>query len=582
MKKKRLLTYILAAALATVQPVCAYADTQISLVGPSGETNQNTNNSYTSPAGNNTNTTNNTNPTNNTTAANTANGLPMAGTNGSTGTTNTMTNQSPGGGSSTANTNQIPGSNNTNNTASGSQVPGAGNPGGEQNTSSAQNPGTGSTGAAPSNGPASFYQQNQNQNQNTSSNPSSNPGGSSSPNSSTQTSQTVRDGSTPEKALLYYTDTYKKEEGTLKTPTVQAEGAYLLNASTGEVLFEKNGNSTFYPASITKIMTALLVLEKCNLDSVVTYHASSAYNLESGAVKLGLAEGDQMTVRDSLYAILLKSANDVAAGLAEYVGGSQAGFAQMMNERAKAIGCTGTNFTNPHGLNDTNHYTTPHDMALIAAEAFKNTTLCQINSTLSYKLPATKSVTTERTITLGHKMFFKNDSRYYEGIIGGKTGYTSKAGNTLVSCVERDGERLVAVVLKSSQTHYQDTKAMLDYGFSYLKQKKMGSQNAAFGTWKQNEYGWYFVNENGNFVKSIWMEINDQIYLFDGDGYMATGWKQVNGKSWYYFGASGAMKKGCWVQTNNQWYYLSDDGSLFTNGVTPDGYTVNEYGIWQQ
>lgn len=548
MRKRQVLTYILAAALAVSQPVAVLADTQISLEGPSGqENNQSQNSGTNSPTGSEQNTSD----------------VPMAKPGGDS-SSNQTNNQNPSNSQTTSN-NQ-----NSSNNQTTSQVPGAGNPGNQ--TSGQQNPGTGSTGASPSQGPGS-----QLSDSNTGTNQS--PGGSTNSNSSVSN---VRDGLTPETALLYYTNTSQTTDKELQTPSVQAEGAYLYNATTGETLFEKNGSKTFYPASITKLMTALLVLENCKLEDVVTYHSSAVDNLESGAVKLGLTEGDTLTVKDSLYALLLKSANDVAAGLAEHVAGSQEAFSKMMNERAKALGCTNTNFENPHGLNNSNHYTTPHDMALIAAEAFKNSTLCEINSTLSYTIPATKKVTTARTIALGHKMFYKNDSRYYEGIIGGKTGYTSKAGNTLVSCVEKDGVRLIAVVLKSSQSHYQDTKAMLDYGFQFVKQEQVNSGTATYGTWKQNEYGWYFLNENNQFVKSIWMEIDGQVYLFDADGYMVTGWRQVNSKEWYYFGESGIMKKECWVQTNTNWYYLKEDGSLLTNGVTPDGYTVNEFGIWTQ
>ena len=213
-------------------------------------------------------------------------------------------------------------------------------------------------------------------------------------------------------------------------PVIAAEGAALLNASTGQLLFSKNGDTKLYPASITKLMTALLVAENCNLDDTVTFSATATTNLEAGAVSLNLVEGDKLTVRQCLYALLLKSANEVGNALAEHVAGSNAKFADMMNARAAALGCTNTHFTNPHGLNDNDHYTTPNDMALIAKAAFENGTVRTVASTLSYDLPATKK-NAARTISIGHKMLYPNDSRYYAGIIGGKTGYTSKAGNKM-------------------------------------------------------------------------------------------------------------------------------------------------------
>ncbi len=268
---------------------------------------------------------------------------------------------------------------------------------------------------------------------------------------------------------------------TLEEPVIQAEGAVVIDASSGEILYGKNARERFYPASITKLMTALLVMEKCNLDDTVTFSETATANLESGAVSLGLVEGDKLTVRQCLYALLLKSANEVGNGLAEHVSGSVSQFASLMNQKASALGCTGTNFVNPHGLNDSNHYTTPYDMALIARAAFQNQELCRINTTLSYKLPATKK-SEARTITMGHKMMYPSDSRYYEGIIGGKTGYTSKAGNTLVTGVERDGVRLVAVVMKSSYTHYTDTKALLDYGFAKMESRGAAPDNSGMST----------------------------------------------------------------------------------------------------
>ena len=171
---------------------------------------------------------------------------------------------------------------------------------------------------------------------------------------------------------------------------IAAEGAALLNASTGKLLFSKNGDTKFYPASITKLMTALLVAENCNLDDTVTFSSTATTNLEAGAVSLNLVEGDKLTVRQCLYALLLKSANEVGNALAEHVAGSNAKFADMMNARAAALGCTNTHFTNPHGLNDNDHYTTPNDMALIAKAAFENGTVRTVASTLSYDLPATK------------------------------------------------------------------------------------------------------------------------------------------------------------------------------------------------
>ena len=250
----------------------------------------------------------------------------------------------------------------------------------------------------------------------------------------------------------------------LQEPQVAAQGAVVVDAA-GRVLYGKNQDQQFYPASITKVMTALLVLERCNLNDVVTFSASATTNLESGAVTLDIVEGDQLTVEQCLYGLMIKSANEIGNGLAEHVAGSVSAFADLMNARAAQLGCKNTHFVNPHGLNNAEHKTTPYDMALIMQAALQNEVFRRIDSTVTYEFPATKNAGA-RTITMGHKMLNPSDSRYYEGIIGGKTGYTSLAGNTLVTGVERDGVRLVAVVMKAQGSHYTDTKAMLDYAFA--------------------------------------------------------------------------------------------------------------------
>ncbi len=254
------------------------------------------------------------------------------------------------------------------------------------------------------------------------------------------------------------------ENSMLQEPEVLAEGACLMDAATGRVLYGKNQDQQFYPASITKVMTALLVLERCRLDDMVTFSSMATSNLESGAVSLDISAGDQMTVEQALHGLLLKSANEIGNGLAEHVAGSVDAFAVLMNEKAASLGCKNTHFANPHGLTDQAHKTTPYDMCLILGAALRNDSFRRIDTTLSYAFPAVKNAAA-RTITMGHKMMYPTDSRYYPGIVGGKTGYTSAAGNTLVTGVERDGICLVAVVMKSKNTHYQDTKAMLDYGF---------------------------------------------------------------------------------------------------------------------
>lgn len=324
---------------------------------------------------------------------------------------------------------------------------------------------------------------------------------------------------------------------TVSVPQISSEGAVLMDADTGALLYSKNSETKYYPASITKLMTALLVAERTNLSDTVTFSKAATTNLEAGAVTLNMTEGDKLTVEQSLYGLMLKSANDVANGLAEHVSGSVSSFAQLMNAKARELGCTNTNFVNPNGLTNSSHYTTPHDMALIAKAAFQNGVVRKVCSTVRYQIPATKKAGA-RTVTMGHKMINSSDSRYYPGVLGGKTGFTSAAGNTLVTYAEKNGSRLIVVIMKSKSTHYDDTKALLDYGFA-LKGSGGGS-----------------VKANAS-----------------------SGWVQ-SGNQWFYYREDGTMACNFWVKTKEKWYYLGSDGAMLKDTVTPDGYRLDGAGVW--
>ena len=371
--------------------------------------------------------------------------------------------------------------------------------------------------------------------------------------------------------------------GQIEIPVVSAQGAVLYDVTHDKILFEKNADTKFFPASITKLMTALLVLEHSNLNETVTFSKSAVTNLESGAVTLKLVEGDKVSVKDCMYGLLLKSANEVANGLAEHVAGSVPKFADMMNAKAKELGCTNTNFVNPNGLNDPNHYTTPRDMVKIAKAAFDNKTLCEIDSTLSYQFPATKNVSQVRTLTPGHKMFYPSDSRYYEGIVGGKTGYTSLAGNTLVTCVEKDGVRMIAVIMKAKSTQYVDTKVILDYGYALNASGNVTGNSAAanYNRWIQDGGVWRFELADGTQIKNVCVTIDGADYVFDAEGKMLTGWQYLN-NTWYCFKTSGAMVKNGWMQDQNKWFYLGADGRMVTNTTIDGKYFVGADGIWVQ
>ncbi len=268
--------------------------------------------------------------------------------------------------------------------------------------------------------------------------------------------------------------------------SIEADGGILMDADTGTILYGKNEEQAYYPASITKILTALIVLEECDMDEMVTFSHDDVYNVEAGSSSAGIDEGDVLTVRDCLYALLLASANESANALACHVSGSREAFAELMNEKAQNLGCTGSHFANPSGLNDENHYTTAHDMALIAQEAIKNPDFVEISGTRSYQMAPTRKNAEGGYVANHHNMVKQNTSVTYPGAFAGKTGYTSLAGNTLVTCAERDGITLIAVVLNGHQSHYRDTKALFDFGFSNFQSLKAADHEVTYRSLKND------------------------------------------------------------------------------------------------
>lgn len=251
-----------------------------------------------------------------------------------------------------------------------------------------------------------------------------------------------------------------------KGPSVFADSAIVIEASTGLILYEKNIDKEHYPASITKIMTVLLALENSSPGDIVTFSKNAVYDVEADSSRLWIDVDEQMTMQQCLYAIMLESANDVAYGVAEHISGSVEEFAKLMTEKAKSLGCKNTNFKNPHGLQNDDHYTSAYDMALITREAFKNDTFRKIISSRSYVIPATNIQPKTRPINNHHKLL-TNNGYYYDGIIGGKTGYTSTSKYTLVTVAKRGDLELICVLMKDDTIphEYGDTIKLFDYGF---------------------------------------------------------------------------------------------------------------------
>ncbi len=272
------------------------------------------------------------------------------------------------------------------------------------------------------------------------------------------------------KAIGVASDSWK---GWPKGPVNGADGAFLMDLDTGAELYSKNPEKLAYPASITKLMTALLTTENCAMDEQVEFSRNAVYSIERGSSNVGIDMGQSMTVEECLYCLLLASANEVANALAEHVAGSVEAFGEMMTARAAELGCVNTHFVNPNGLHDENHYTCARDMALIARAFAQNPKLLEISGTLSYSVHPTEHQPDEFTISNHHRMLpgCLLGKRYiYENAIGGKTGFTVAARETLVTFAEKDGMRLIAVVLREEPYyHYSDTEALFEYGFSEFK-----------------------------------------------------------------------------------------------------------------
>ncbi|MDO5783452.1 MAG: D-alanyl-D-alanine carboxypeptidase family protein [Eubacteriales bacterium] len=262
------------------------------------------------------------------------------------------------------------------------------------------------------------------------------------------------------------------ENGNVRMPTitVDAEASILVNAETGEIVHADNEKEKRYPASCTKIMTALLALEKCSLDTVVTMQEEDFTDVNNGASNAGLKVGEKITVENLLYCLMLPSGNEAANALARTVGGSVDQFVSMMNDRAKELGCVNTHFVNPNGLHNENHYTCAYDLYLIAQQAMQNSTFATVVNTAQKKLPAS-NMNAERIIYTTNSLILSSySSIYYDNCYGIKTGHTTPAGYCLVSYAKQSGYTYYSVVLgaKAGEEYagsFTETRRMFEWAF---------------------------------------------------------------------------------------------------------------------
>lgn len=254
-------------------------------------------------------------------------------------------------------------------------------------------------------------------------------------------------------------------------PNIVGRAAVLIDSKSGKILYAKNADQTMAPASTTKILTAIITLEKCKLTDIVTA-SKDATEVEPSAI--GLKEGEKITVENLLYSLMLKSANDAAVALASHISGSVSNFSELMNSRAKAWGATNSHFANPNGLPDPNHYTTARDLAVIARHAMENPEFRKIVSTKVKVIPRADD-TAVKWLQNHNKMLWR-----YKGTIGIKTGYTKEAKQCLVVSAEKNGHELIAVILGSEGSNiWADGQSLLDYGFNNYVTYKQKDANIA-------------------------------------------------------------------------------------------------------
>ncbi len=262
-------------------------------------------------------------------------------------------------------------------------------------------------------------------------------------------------------------------------PELISKSAILIDNHTNKILYEKNSNEKMFPASTTKILTAILVLENCDLNEIVTASYDAIMSIPQGYVTANISVGEQLTVEQLLQLLLVHSANDAANVLAEYVGGSIESFVSMMNTKVNELGLTNTNFTNTYGFQDDNHYTTASDLSVIMQYCLKNDTFRKIAGSASCSIPATNK-SDIRSYTSTNQLVVPNNPNYYSYVTVGKTGFTTEAGECLVSCAYKNDLEFICVVLGGTiidgvSTRFSESKILYEYGFNHFSLKNIAN-----------------------------------------------------------------------------------------------------------
>lgn len=264
-------------------------------------------------------------------------------------------------------------------------------------------------------------------------------------------------------------------------PAIGAQSAILMEANTGTILYEKNIHEQLFPASTTKILTCLIAAENCEMNETVTFSKDAVFSIPRDSSNIGMDVGESITVEQCLYGILVGSANEAANAIAEHVSGSMEAFIDLMNETAETLGCTNSHFLNANGLPDDNHYTSAYDLATIGREFFKNELLCKMSNTPTYYIPQSPTQPDDDLYIHSKNQLYSNGANAYEYLVGSKTGYTDTARQTLVSCAEKNGMRLICVIFKEeSPAQFTDTVALFNYGFDNFQTLNVASNETEY------------------------------------------------------------------------------------------------------
>ncbi len=295
-------------------------------------------------------------------------------------------------------------------------------------------------------------------------------------------------------------------------PTTNSKAAIAMEAGSGTVLYDKNMNAKVYPASITKIITAILALENLDLNQNIVA-TKTALKIPWDSSSAYIKEGEILTVDELLHCLLIYSGNDAANVLAEAVSGNVQDFVKLMNEKAKELGCTGTNFVNAHGYSDDNHYTTALDIAKIFNYCIQNEKFVEIISTKLYIVPETNKTKSKRYLYNTNRLILTKEeskhARFYEYAIGGKTGFTNEAGKTLVTLGQKDGKTIIIAVFKAGTVNgkdarYTDAINLFNYSFDNFTRRTIDN--------KEN-YSFDYINYETNLKYKLNIKDNLELLL---------------------------------------------------------------------